>query len=208
MYRLSCLLLALSMLLAGCDSSGSNPDDEPDEPQLVETQLLPLTIGNEWTYSTSDEETETLVLEKDTTINGTKYTLGTETDSRFDFEDPEIYRYDDTGLRKVFRDGDLQFYFLYPDDDEGTLTDSSYVISKSQSVVWRGRLEEENMTVETPAGTFENVLKYRVTQEDADTGELTALREFWFEPDVGIVKRHFETDFGGSTDFLKSYELQ
>ena len=205
MNRIFLLLLASCLILIGCDTSGSDPDDEPDEPQLVETELMPLDVGNQWIYSAEGEnENDTLSIEKDTTVEGSDYLLAVETGELGGTT--YLYRYDKTGLEEAFEGGGTKRYFLYPDDREGTSTDDLYTVREGDETTWNGLLVDEDSTVKTPAGEF-SALMYRNYQRDNDTEEVTASFEYWFAPGVGIVKIRSAYGFGVRVEVLQSYSL-
>lgn len=207
MYRLFCLLLAVPMLLVGCDSSGTEMEKD-DGPQLVETTFIPLDTGNKWTYEDRGGDETVYRIVGDTTVDGTDFKIMLVDRKESDFSPSRnLLRYDNEGLVWKYEDGDPRFYFRFPDDQDGNLTDDIYTIYETENVERSGLFVEEDSTATVPAGTFPNSLMYRILEEDKDTGETRGLEEFWFEPGVGVVRQRSNLPFGVREVDLVSKDL-
>lgn len=188
------LMIVSTLVTVGCDSS--SPEDEPpepQEPQLVETDLISLEGAREWSYdfsTYSGTQRRYYRTDGDTTVGGETYRL-LHIQDEGEKGTTHLLRYDGEGLVWADADAEKRYYFLYPDDESGTFTDSIYTVREFSNVVYKAFLVEEDVTVETPAGTYSGCLKYRHFQEDKRTGETTLTKHFWFKPELGIVKRDY-----------------
>lgn len=181
------LVLAGMLTLAGCDAVSS--DDEVIGPDG--DVLMPLAVGNTWTYQTDGGGTFRLTATGTVSRDGAVWTVVK--DSQSDPQDTQgAYRNTEEGLQNAEyhpRNDDLDpptLLLRFPVEEGAAYTFSG----------WEVRVEREN--VEVPAGTF---AAYTYVTESEVEGTI----RWSFTPGIGLV--HLRNP-EGTTFALSSYDLQ
>lgn len=181
MTKLLKILFFIIILFYGCSDKVSNPSGETYNSNDV---LIPLKIGNEWTYSHNVYSDDgnimmhmeyTSKIEKDSTLKGTKYFFYYMPDSTNDIDDHwEAYSNKKTGLYKllIYKNGlyNEELKFKYP----GNIDDNYY------NTEGKNTIESINSGVDVPAGYFTDCYMYSIKNE-------TSITQTYYKPGVGMV---------------------
>ena len=183
MYLIGLLIVSFATFL-GCEPVRSEEVTES-------SRYYPLKTGAEWKLEgvgTTPEISFKIVGKKE--INGTVY-----------FEILQTHVYDKEQQITIYaRFQNNQVYWLIPPLEERLIFDFYYplnhgptlpYISDDATVETRtGRIIDTGMTVEVPAGKFENCLVYEVTDTSRKIDEPLniVVYTYWLAPDIGIVK--------------------
>lgn len=190
-------LLSLTVLfIGGCEEKARVGPSQGDGGSSG--TLIPLSLGNWWTYRytiTIDDINllDTLITNTIDTflVLGTVTWFGSQGDSAF-------IRNGSQGLYQLTMSGQdttETLLFKYPSSPGESWT---VVIGESWG---RGELVERALTVNVPAGTFTQVLHYRIRFGDDYT-------DFWIKPGVGTVKLSSPLDLAAMTSQLVRYNIR
>ena len=164
------------VLVSACDSAGSR-----DTGQF----LIPLQIGNSWTYEADDGEIGTISVSGTRTINDMEYSEVSGPDGPMFFLDE---RGDGIFVRDTF--DPQEFLIKYPVEDGEV-----YDYTDSDDITYEVTVSEQS--VETGAGTFD-ALRYDIDGPDPQVDRAT------FAPGVGLIRYQDGFDSG----VLMSYDLE
>lgn len=178
------------LMITFCSCSG---DDDDDNDTASPSSIMPLEIGNFWTWTFENIE-ETWTVSEETTLQGVDVYKVTVTSQQN--EDYALYfRNEEDGLYAVGSDFEFfdppRLYIKYPVDLGEDFIDGW---SFNYTVV---SLTE---TVTVPAGTFTECIKYEARYPG---GDLVSI-EYW-KPGVGRIKQDFIA--GGIVFELKNYSV-
>jgi len=208
-------LLLAALLACGCGSAAP-PTVEPED-----TSLLPLTVGNEWTFQVTDSsgvvsvKTQTVVRTTSTADGRAAFVMETSRANNKGTRSVQLivdgqllraseetldngavsnrYVYEPYGLRIDLSAQDINA--TYSDSHDKHKVDTTGAILETEEKMHTFYVEGVDELVEVPAGTFECV---RVRREKVGSTDKT----YWYAPGVGKVK-----EIGGQTEELTAVSL-
>jgi hypothetical protein len=152
----------------------------------------PLKIGSTWTYEGIGATPDIV-----NTVSGTEV----KDDKTFTKIDAEIIENNNTYSDVILARCEDNFIFQGKSSGEKKLLfdfnaelnkrwTKRYETKESKIVIRTGRIVDFNMTVNVPAGTFDNCIVYEIsdTSSQANVSSSLVIYTYWLAPDVGIVK--------------------
>ena len=164
----------LTFALASCFLIACNKEDS-SEKISENSSYYPLSVGNYWIYdhyrihydgteNLLTNNTDSIVIAKDTIINSKKYFVFEGTDCKLGNHAMEVLKImrDSSGYL-VNQNGEIHFSSVNFDED---LLVEDYLLPNNDTIyITRYRMEDQPVTLFTPAGTFK-VLNFRGTLVD------------------------------------------
>ncbi len=203
--RTLCFLFLIFTLISCSD------DDKTTAPETKTDVILPLSVGNSWTYSRIEQidsdsysSTVELAVSKDTTIGGVKYFLFGEKDGKAGQECTWTVNKTD-GFYGMYKDTTvmmIKFPVKAGDEFKYGGYDGSYKVASIDTVIT------------TKAGTFKCIkyIRESKTSSKGDPDYRYSYEELCFCPNVGMIKSTYlseGSDFvNTSVDELQSYNLK
>ncbi|MGB2868962.1 MAG: hypothetical protein WBD36_10955 [Bacteroidota bacterium] len=193
--KITAMFLTVLLLGLGCSKSSDNPVSTVDD---TSNQILPLQVGNSWTYNVMTYDTAgigtfyaliNMVVVRDTTIGGERWYIVSSSGSS------------GVGIIKVKSDG-LWYHsaagnFLgvkYPAADLSAFLLQSITVSVASN----------SASVTVPKGTF-SCIKYGVTQGTSFFGP--GPTDYYFSKGKGLVQINVYLTSGGKTTRYMSVDL-
>ncbi|MFC1551730.1 hypothetical protein ACFL6P_04100 [Candidatus Latescibacterota bacterium] len=210
-------ILLFTLLLTVMNNFGIGIVHGQENNSTIDAQTYyPLKIGSKWTYEGIGTTPDIV-----NTVSGTE----AKEDKTFTKIDAEIIENNNTYSDVVLARCEDNFIFQGKSSGEKKLLfdfnaelnkrwTKRYETEESKIDIRTGRIVDFNMTVNVPAGTFDNCIVYEISDTSSQANERRSLviYTYWLAPDVGIVKMSINIISGnGPVDSwvsnLRSYSI-